>query len=179
MCDSTFASKNEWKRHVMSQHILLYYWVCQQDLCAKVINSLSNVPGKLVATMGNARPAEPSLPNGAIFNRKDLYTQAPAPHAHAGRHQEQVRLTKTGTRPAAAGGPLQLWEDALRDLQQIGQRERCQLPTFMKCPVPGCEVEFLSANAWDDRMEHVAKHLEKAAAGKEDEVIFAATWTRP
>ena len=38
-CKSTFASKNEWKRHCASQHLLLNYWLCQQDQCAKVSNA--------------------------------------------------------------------------------------------------------------------------------------------
>jgi hypothetical protein len=33
-------------------------------------------------------------------------------------------------------------------------------------------VRFDGSNAWDERMEHVAKHLEKAAAGTEPPVQF-------
>lgn len=34
-CDATFASKNEWKRHVGSQHVTLNVWVCEVDGCGK------------------------------------------------------------------------------------------------------------------------------------------------
>ncbi len=170
-CDSTFASKNEWKRHVMSQHILLYYWLCQQDACSKVVNTLSTIPGKLVETTGNARPAEPSLPNGAIFNRKDLYTQHLRRMHTPPSIKKQVKVARSVNRPPS-GGAIQEWEERLRDLQQIGQKERCQLPSYMQCPARGCDLEFTGNNAWDDRMEHVAKHLEQASVGKEESVVF-------
>ena len=47
-CDASFGSKNEWKRHVNTQHLRLSFWRCDQ--C----------------------PVEPR-PND--FNRKDLFTQ--------------------------------------------------------------------------------------------------------
>lgn len=33
-------------------------------------------------------------------------------------------------------------------------------------------MTFTGADAWDQRMEHVAKHLEKAATGEEEPVVF-------
>ncbi|PHH71694.1 hypothetical protein CDD82_6370 [Ophiocordyceps australis] len=50
-CTSTFGSKNEWKRHIASQHLCLQYYRCSQ--CPQ-----STVEGK-----------------GNEFNRKDLFTQ--------------------------------------------------------------------------------------------------------
>ncbi|KAI9750794.1 MAG: hypothetical protein M1835_001340 [Candelina submexicana] len=50
-CPSTFGSKNEWKRHVSSQHLSLGFWRCDQGSCTQ----------------------DPSRPND--FNRKDLFTQ--------------------------------------------------------------------------------------------------------
>ena len=47
-CTQTFGSKNEWKRHVNSQHLQLSYWHCDDSLCAD---------------------------RKAIFNRKDLFGQ--------------------------------------------------------------------------------------------------------
>ncbi|KAL9051386.1 MAG: hypothetical protein Q9162_006040 [Coniocarpon cinnabarinum] len=48
-CLKTFTSKNEWKRHVLTQHLLLGFWRC--DLC----------------------PDAATRPND--FNRKDLFVQ--------------------------------------------------------------------------------------------------------
>jgi hypothetical protein len=50
-CPSTFGSKNEWKRHIASQHLCLQYYRCSE--CP-----LSAAEGK-----------------GNEFNRKDLFTQ--------------------------------------------------------------------------------------------------------
>jgi hypothetical protein len=51
-CQSTFTSKNEWKRHVSTQHIKLGFWRC--DMC----------------TIGDHEN-----PVYNDFNRKDLFTQ--------------------------------------------------------------------------------------------------------
>jgi hypothetical protein len=51
-CLSTFTSKNEWKRHMSTQHIKLGFWRC--DMCP---------------------PADPENPVYNDFNRKDLFTQ--------------------------------------------------------------------------------------------------------
>lgn len=50
-CNSTFGSKNEWKRHITSQHLCLQYYRC------------SSCPGGSTEGKGNE------------FNRKDLFTQ--------------------------------------------------------------------------------------------------------
>lgn len=47
-CTQTFGSKNEWKRHVFSQHLQLHYWRCDHVNCAE---------------------------RKAFFNRKDLFGQ--------------------------------------------------------------------------------------------------------
>ncbi|CZT09040.1 uncharacterized protein RAG0_13921 [Rhynchosporium agropyri] len=50
-CTSTFGSKNEWKRHIASQHLCLTYYRC------------SSCPQSTIEGKGNE------------FNRKDLFTQ--------------------------------------------------------------------------------------------------------
>ncbi|KAI0479755.1 hypothetical protein F4859DRAFT_449033 [Xylaria cf. heliscus] len=167
-CPSTFASKNEWKRHCASQHIVLQYWVCQQDGCAQVSNR-ANTPKK---SSGATRkrtdcPRYPvtypsALPNGTIFNRKDLYTQH-LRRMHVPAHLKNKVKSKTH---------VPEWEEQQRAHQDKALRVRCQLPTHMLCPAPNCNVRFDGNNAWDERMEHVAKHLEKAAAGAEPPLRF-------
>ncbi|OAA67319.1 hmg-i/hmg-y, DNA-binding protein [Niveomyces insectorum RCEF 264] len=159
-CESTFASKNEWKRHVLSQHILLQYWVCQVELCSKVVNK---APG--------SSSNDFSLPNGAIFNRKDLFTQ----HLRRMHTPPGVRrLLKQAKQMSKAANSLVIleWENHLKELQRDGLKPRCRLPEYMMCPARDCGVDFHGPNAWDDRMEHVARHLEAAAAGREPAVIF-------
>ncbi|PVH99490.1 hypothetical protein DM02DRAFT_431823 [Periconia macrospinosa] len=55
-CKSDFSSKNEWKRHVSTQHIKLGFWRC--DLCTPTVDSND----------------DQTLYHND-FNRKDLFTQ--------------------------------------------------------------------------------------------------------
>jgi C2H2 type zinc finger protein len=139
-CTSTFASKNEWKRHVLSQHVLLHYWICTEPACAEAYKET----------------------HGAIFNRKDLYTQ----------HVRRMHVPTQFRKPLKTRKTVPEWDDQLRRMQEKALVNRCQLPTFLQCPASACNMEFNGTNAWDDRMEHVARHLEKAALGEEHEVRF-------
>lgn len=187
-CGSTFASKNEWKRHVTSQHLVLHYWLCDIDSCAQTKNTLS--AGSKPSRRARARrataaeqtlslePLGPPLPNGAIFNRKDLYTQhirrmhtlVHAPKA-ATKSSSSTASSKKHTTSAAAAASAQ-WDDTVKSLQTTALRERCHLPTDMDCPVPHCALSFSGTDAWDQRMEHVARHLEAAALGEQAPVVF-------
>lgn len=167
-CSSTFPSKNEWKRHCASQHIMLQYWVCQQEACAQVSNKPS--APKRSANAGRRRNnclRQPvvypsSLPNGAIFNRKDLYTQ----------HLRRMHVPAHLKEEVKSGARVPEWDEKQHRCQEEAMRIRCQLPTHLRCPAPNCSVKFDGTNAWDERMEHVAKHLEKAAAGAEPQMRF-------
>lgn len=157
-CVSTFAAKNEWKRHVASQHLLLNYWLCCQGACAKISNA--NLSSAHVFS-GHGATA-PALPNGAIFNRKDLYTQHVRRMHVPPALKKQIKQKKT----------VQEWEERIQTLQGEAHKLRCDLPKYMVCPAARCGAQFHGSNAWDERMEHVAKHLEKAAAGLEDAIAF-------
>lgn len=163
-CKSTFASKNEWKRHCSSQHLLLSYWLCQQDQCAKVSNAThtSTKPSTTWQGQCNGDEGVPTLPNGAIFNRKDLYTQ----------HLRRMHVPPNVKKQVKQKKPVPEWEDNVRSYQDQALRTRCHLPNRMDCPAPGCKVEFEGASAWDERMEHVAKHLDKAGLGLELPISF-------
>ncbi|EGX89784.1 C2H2 finger domain protein, putative [Cordyceps militaris CM01] len=62
-CMLRFASKNEWKRHILYQHLNLQYWVCTEGTCGRKERSQTETC------------ALPMPTRGSIFNRKDLYTQ--------------------------------------------------------------------------------------------------------
>ena len=149
-CSETFATKNEWKRHVVYQHLALQYWLCNEDGCAQ-----PEAPA--------SRRRSASLPTvGAIFNRKDLFTQH-VRRMHAPPHIQKAIKNKK---------PIPEWDNELHRLQEAAIRHRCDLPKYMRCPAAACEKEFKGVNAWDDRMEHVARHLERAAMGEEPPVRF-------
>ncbi|MBE3045256.1 hypothetical protein IMZ48_22430 [Candidatus Bathyarchaeota archaeon] len=127
-CPATFGSKNEWKRHVLAQHIILSYWRCTDRECVKA------TPGK----------------EGCVFTRKDLYTQ----------HVRRTHVPKVYMESVARKEHVPEWDRNLHSMQDAAERTRCELPTYMECPAVGCSAEFSGARAWDDRMEHVAKHLD-------------------
>ncbi|TLS29391.1 hypothetical protein PpBr36_01959 [Pyricularia pennisetigena] len=217
-CDATFPSKNEWKRHVMSQHLLLHYWICTQDTCAHTDNngvaastapasgrssSSHRTPSATAPRAGSLRgrnscaiaPAAssltpglqrfgPPLPNGAIFNRKDLFTQHVRRMHMPQDIREQQKMAgeqqsgscsggkkKASSADKASGGEqLAGWEKHVKNLQQAAEKERCRLPTFMACPVENCGEQFSGVDAWDSRMEHLARHFEAASKGEEPPV---------
>lgn len=138
-CTATFGSKNEWKRHTLSQHIILTYWLCTDEECVRA----------------NPRTG------GTVFNRKDLYTQ----------HVRRMHVPDMYKDFVARKEHHPDWDRMLRCMQDSAERKRCELPTYMKCPAPDCIAEFRGANAWDDRMEHVARHLDARSPG-EPHVVF-------
>ncbi|KAK4113958.1 hypothetical protein N656DRAFT_823724 [Canariomyces notabilis] len=130
-------------------------------------------------------------PNGAIFNRKDLFTQhlkrmhAPAAIKHLVNNPPNPppRKQKTPQQPHPQTEEseettrlLAQWNTRLRALQESCKRDRCRLPKYMACPVLGCDhagrTGFRGDDAWNQRMEHVARHMERAAAGLEARVVF-------
>lgn len=165
-CTSRFASKNEWKRHVFSQHLALKYWLCTEGAC-----------GEAKATSSARSRRSVSLPSvGCIFNRKDLYTQ------HVRRmhvNPESARSKKANGTDGRKDASAPNADDYIRQLQEQASRTRCELPTYMICPAPNCNMEFHGREAWDERMEHVAGHLDRAAVGEEPPVTFGGLedWT--
>ncbi|KAL2071755.1 hypothetical protein VTL71DRAFT_12990 [Oculimacula yallundae] len=143
-CPSTFASKNEWKRHVDTQHMNLKAWVCEQGACGsshtKSAHSFSNMKG--------------DAPQGIEFNRKDLFTQ----------HLRRMHVPSHVKRKKASQDTA--WEETIKNLQETCLYTKREAPTRLNCPVHGCKVHFDGAGCLNDRMEHVGKHLEEQAQGK-------------
>ncbi|THV52119.1 hypothetical protein BGAL_0088g00070 [Botrytis galanthina] len=157
-CESTFASKNEWKRHVSSQHLNLQAWVCTLGSCGKVPLGSHSHAGVAMRKGGegnaNANVRGYGEVKGAEFNRKDLFTQ------HLRRMHAQFEVKRKGKRNGE-------WEERVRVLQRSCERSRREAPERLGCPVRGCAdrkeglgVWFEGRGCWDERMEHLGKHLE-------------------
>ncbi|KAM3076559.1 hypothetical protein ACMFMG_007366 [Clarireedia jacksonii] len=153
-CKSTFASKNEWKRHVSSQHLNLSAWVCTLGSCGKVpLSSHSHSHSKGI----NQSCSSSCDIKGSEFNRKDLFTQ------HLRRMHAPFDVKRKGKRNPE-------WEETVKKLQTSCLRVRRLPPRRLGCAMQGCEMKFEGGACWADRMEHVGKHLEKlAAVGEESE----------
>ena len=142
-CGSAFGNKNEWKRHVYSQHLSLQYWLCHVGACSNSKASTS----RSSSSNSNSRTKN----GGNEFNRKDLFTQ----------HLRRMH-TPFPVKRAQKKSPE--WEERIKELQVNCLMVRRTAPQKTKCPVRTCGQLFEGTTSWDDMMEHVGRHLEKASA---------------
>ncbi|KFZ04521.1 hypothetical protein V502_10088, partial [Pseudogymnoascus sp. VKM F-4520 (FW-2644)] len=85
---------------------------------------------------------------GGRFNRKDLFAQ----HLR--------RMHSPGA--SAKSGPDKVeWEGKLAQLLEDGKKVGRSLIREVACPKPGCTESWKGLRAWDERMEHVARHWEE------------------
>jgi hypothetical protein len=151
-CGASFASKNEWKRHVASQHLQLGFYRCDMGSCSPQI----------------ARTQHKGFND---FNRKDLFTQ------HCRRmHAPWVGTTKgeEGVSKKEKDG-FEKELDAIRarcwvDFRKAPERSRCGFCGKRFVEEQG-EEGVVSISAWDQRMEHVGRHFERDAVGAKDEDV--------
>ena len=134
-CISTFGSKNEWKRHVSSQHLRLGFWRCQLGRCYPQPDPENN------------DEEEELIFND--FNRKDLFMQ------HL-RRMHAPHPSSLATDKAAFNATLE------RETQRcfIAVRTTPSHSVCGFCAYEGKEQVFEGPGAWESRMEHVGRHLE-------------------
>lgn len=188
-CPSTFGSKNEWKRHVSSQHLRLGIYRCDIGACVPLPNqhrrkSSSSSIGYQKSLRG---PAGASVAGATgtghnDFNRKDLFTQ------HVRRMHGPAVAASRAEKDAFDASLEAMRERCWISLRDPPPRSTCGFcghgrtgsqtePASIKGEdaeaeddaTEGTEVVF---DAWDERMEHVGKHLERGETGeREDEVL--------
>jgi hypothetical protein len=144
-CPSTFGSKNEWKRHVSSQHLQLGYYRCDVGQCNP--------------ENAKAKSGTPHSRTYNDFNRKDLFTQ------HQRRMHAPWSQSKTPSQQAKDD-----FEAGLETVRERCWRENRQAPQQSVCGF--CRHLFDGPSSWEERMEHVGKHYEKGEGEeKEDEEL--------
>lgn len=147
-CDSTFGSKNEWKRHVNTQHMRLYYWRCDQ--CDN-----------------NKKPND--------FNRKDLFIQhVRRMHPVETISTSTKKTTKQSGKPIKGTSE----DHALSVLAERCFKQDRSPPTESGCHFCEAtfeDIDDASQAPWDKRLEHIAHHMEN---GKKDQAGPAnpASW---
>ncbi|KAL4885203.1 hypothetical protein BJY04DRAFT_180382 [Aspergillus karnatakaensis] len=179
-CTSTFPSKNEWKRHVSSQHIQPGFFRCDIGRCS--LNNLkrdtsqsdSQTPSPISPHPHSHSHSPPHLPSTPTtptllindFNRKDLFIQ----------HQRRMHApwVSTKRKEPVSKSEKDAFEATLADISKRCWVKLRPLPTLSQCGF--CDQEFRGANAWKERMEHVARHLEKADPGPEREDVPLREW---
>lgn len=187
-CPSTFGSKNEWKRHVSSQHLRPGIWRCDIDACVpnkphcgrqRINGRKSSIPGAQGSSSHND------------FNRKDLFTQ----------HVRRMH----GPLPTAPGAEKERFEEGLEEVRRrcwkslheapprsvcgfcAGAKRRSEEETAPSSKEGVVEGEgegeeekkvpvFEGKAAWEERMEHVGRHLEGQAMEGEDEDVELREW---
>jgi hypothetical protein len=135
-CTSNFVSKNEWKRHVSTQHVKLGFWRC--DLCAV-----------------NVDPHDDSIVYHNDFNRKDLFAQHLRRMHAAPSSISTSRIQRNLTYVVTEDNITEHQQRCYMQLRGSPQRSGCLF----------CDKEFIGVNSWEDRMEHVGRHLEKERKG--------------
>lgn len=169
-CESTFVSKNEWKRHVTSQHLQLGFYRCDVGKCSVHLHASSNhflSPSPSSDPHSRTATPPPGQPND--FNRKDLFTQ----------HQRRMHAPwiASGRRRVPSDSEHAAFEASLEEV-----RRRCwyglrQTPLQSHCGF--CQETFSGEGSWDVRMEHVGRHFEREdrqALGEEQEDVALREW---
>jgi len=133
-CNQAFGSKNEWKRHVTSQHMYLSCWECNLSLCKD---------------------------RQAFFNRKDLFGQhlkrmhvpngkevgSFLPEAQKKTVLEQNRVER------------ERWiREEIPNIQDSCFKVLRETPLESNCEF--CRAKFSGPKSWDLKMEHVGEHYE-------------------
>jgi len=135
-CLSTFTSKNEWKRHVSTQHIKLGFWRC--DMCSP--------------------SADPMHPVYNDFNRKDLFTQ------HLRRMHTHHHLSTAANRSSSSSANSRKNDGGLSDEAVLVHQQRCYRQLRTSPPRSSCLFcprVFHGEGSWEERMEHVGAHFER------------------
>ncbi|KAI9891665.1 MAG: hypothetical protein M1814_002600 [Vezdaea aestivalis] len=174
LCQSSFGSKNEWKRHIATQHLLLGYYRCHDCEPQSPSPSTSiRTATALIPNPARKPPAASSQHND--FNRKDLFTQhIRRMHLPAALRPQQIPAPP-GTGPAAAIPPrapsTTEWESQTLPKLHESSWNRIRLaPQSVTCT---CKRIFQGANAWEERVECLGRHFEggKALHGQMDGVL--------
>ncbi|KAL1880827.1 hypothetical protein Plec18167_003362 [Paecilomyces lecythidis] len=153
-CESAFPSKNEWKRHITSQHLQLGFYRCDVGDCKPSISKNNRY------TMNNDGDRAYN-----DFNRKDLFTQ----------HQRRMHapwLVETGLKPSKL--EENAFEASLDAVRSRCWHEKRKPPQQSQCGF--CGKEFSGPRSWDERMEHVGKHFEKGENNNEREDPELRMW---
>jgi hypothetical protein len=174
-CESTFVSKNEWKRHVTSQHLQLGFYRCDVGKCS-AYHQQTPTPllSKSISTSKSQYPLPrrcstppPGQPND--FNRKDLFTQHHR-RMHAPWHQP-------GDRRAPSEAERNAFEASLEEVRQRCWHGLRTPPLQSHCGF--CKEVFSGEGSWDVRMEHIGRHFEREdrrALGVEEEDLALREW---
>ena len=141
-CSSTVGSKNEWKRHINVQHMHLETWRCDVGGCAPPSYASKEHQHTSPSPSGQLETHVSSLYHD--FDRKDLFTQ----------HLKRMHSPAN----SASRAEKNKFENSIDGIQKRCHRVLREAPTGTICPYCSHHPVF---DSWEDRVEHVGKHLER------------------
>ena len=143
-CTKDFATKDEWKRHVSSQHFRDKVWTCNMGTCG-----------------------EESKKIRSTFNQKDLFGQhLKRMHGPDSQHKTAADVPR-GRQPFNDNQMSpEMQEFVSKEVPKIQDRCKRQPPDGSLCGF--CNREFYGPNSWEERMEHVGRHYENATPTSDD-----------
>ena len=190
-CPSTFGSKNEWKRHVTSQHLRPGVWRCDIDRCVPKASPSARRKSATVEPDSSTTVTAETGGSWNEFNRKDLFTQ----HVRRmhGPLASAPRAEKDAFETSLEGVRSRCW----RQLHPAPPRSVCgfcshaQQHRRLEDASPSAQLASSSSDndgedikplvfegklAWEERMEHVGRHLEKQSSEEEEEDLGLRDW---
>jgi hypothetical protein len=150
-CTSTFVSKNEWKRHVASQHIQLGFCRCDVGNCGHMPDYKNS------STSTHDHHDQPGHQSN-IFNRKDSLT----------KHLRRIHAPS----PDATEQERQDFVASLEDVRARCWHEQRKPPQQSSCGF--CGKNFCGQDSWNNQMDHVGLHfkMDKALLEEGEDVAL-------
>lgn len=146
-CKSSLGSKNEWKRHVTGLDMQLGYYRCDVSTCDPSHEGPKPSHGKNGSKTRSHND----------FNRKDLFIQ----------HQRRMHAPWLPAKNPATQLDRKKFEATLEELCRRCWVEQRKPPEKSVCGF--CNASFEGPQSWDERMEHVAKHLSAGDGGEKED----------
>lgn len=186
-CSSTFGSKNEWKRHVTSQHLRPGVWRCDIGNCVPKVSTKARRDQVRKASFSENISAAAEEGGWNEFNRKDLFTQ------HVRRMHGPATTASRVEKEKFEASLEETRERCWRQLHPLPPRSLCGFcvhaehgqqkahPSVQLNSPSGGEEDkkshvFEGKSAWEERMEHVGRHLEKQSMEEEEEDLGLRDW---
>ncbi|MCJ1313616.1 hypothetical protein MMC25_007295 [Agyrium rufum] len=187
-CNSTFGTKNEWKRHVATQHLRLGYWRCDFPGCRpkELAGQRQGLPQDRGARLQSKGEDFVHRETDLIFNdfnRKDLFTQhlkrmhvnaltsspaslpssSPIAVSKITTSTAAIPTTDAASAPTAKGSVTHalldnISTDSFRRTRSPAEFGQCG---FCTADEAGMREAREASGSWEARMEHVGRHLEK------------------
>ncbi|KAI5310660.1 hypothetical protein KEM55_003872 [Ascosphaera atra] len=153
-CDRQFKCKNEWKRHVNTQHLELEEHLCDMGQCRE---NLEKVKQQQQQEGGATRSSNGNGKEVHYFNRKDLFTSHLRRHHDPGKPDSYTGpLSFDKTDPESVARAHETFEAQIHEICR-----RCYIPVRNPPALSGCTYCDKTFDNWGKRLEHVGKHYEK------------------